>query len=291
MPTLGSDGGSGKRPDGRLLAILVIGLAMLGGAGIALVTGALPDPGARAGDVAHGPAPAEVARPRALVWPWEAIGRVERASGGHCTGTLIAPDLVLTAGHCVSGPGGAALPAEAVTFALADAVGTGAASSGVTEILRPRNLPSPGDDFAVLRLDAPLEVRPVPLLPEGEPPPGHGLNGRVVLAGYGPDLASRLAVQQDCRVLGLAGASVARHTCTSANGSSGGPVLWGVVPPKDGESAGLDRARVAGVAIGYAADGSSPRGVLITAPVLRTFMASLAASVGPETETTGGGQH
>ncbi|MGB7242579.1 MAG: trypsin-like serine protease [Sulfitobacter sp.] len=32
---------------------------------------------------------------------WEAVGRLDTKNGGFCTGTLIAPDLVLTAAHCV----------------------------------------------------------------------------------------------------------------------------------------------------------------------------------------------
>ena len=34
-------------------------------------------------------------------WPWIALGRINREIGGHCTGALIAPDLVLTAAHCL----------------------------------------------------------------------------------------------------------------------------------------------------------------------------------------------
>jgi hypothetical protein len=33
-------------------------------------------------------------------WPWQAIGTVQRRIGGVCTGTLIAPMVVLTAAHC-----------------------------------------------------------------------------------------------------------------------------------------------------------------------------------------------
>ena len=38
-------------------------------------------------------------------WPWTAIGRVNvllgRSSRGFCTGVLVAPDKVMTAGHCL----------------------------------------------------------------------------------------------------------------------------------------------------------------------------------------------
>ena len=34
-------------------------------------------------------------------WPWIAIGRVNKSGNGHCTGTLVAPDLVVTASHCL----------------------------------------------------------------------------------------------------------------------------------------------------------------------------------------------
>jgi protease YdgD len=33
--------------------------------------------------------------------PWDAIGQVNVGEHGHCTGTLVAPDVVLTAAHCV----------------------------------------------------------------------------------------------------------------------------------------------------------------------------------------------
>jgi protease YdgD len=38
---------------------------------------------------------------RDQVLGWEAVGRVDMGGGAFCTGTLIAPDLVLTAAHCL----------------------------------------------------------------------------------------------------------------------------------------------------------------------------------------------
>jgi len=34
-------------------------------------------------------------------WPWVAIGRINRESGGFCTGTLVRSDVVVTAAHCL----------------------------------------------------------------------------------------------------------------------------------------------------------------------------------------------
>jgi protease YdgD len=36
--------------------------------------------------------------------PWNALGRVQTDLGNRCTGTLIAPDRVLTAAHCLLAP-------------------------------------------------------------------------------------------------------------------------------------------------------------------------------------------
>jgi len=271
------------------MAGLVMGLALAGAAGIAVLAGVVPEVASEGAALepiaARVGAEGAAAGPVAVAWPWSAIGRVTQSSGGYCTGTLIAPDLVLTAGHCVTDAERGMMAPDQVTFEAGYRDGTSVALGRVTKILRPDDAAMPGTDVALLKLAAPLEVRPLSLLSEGEPPKGHGLNGRAILAGYEENQPGRLTVERGCLVLGLAGATLARHTCTTVNGSSGGPLLWNVEPSRPDAPIDLSHARVAGVAVGYAADGSSPAGVLVTAPAVRAFIQTVGTlAVGADTE-------
>ncbi|MAE89375.1 MAG: trypsin, partial [Pelagibaca sp.] len=49
--------------------------------------------------------------------PWQAVGRLELAGKAFCTGALIAPDMVLTAAHCLfDAETGARIPADKIQF-------------------------------------------------------------------------------------------------------------------------------------------------------------------------------
>ncbi len=47
--------------------------------------------------------------------PWSAIGQLQFAGGGACSGSLIAPDIVLTAAHCLIGQDGLAIEGRFIT--------------------------------------------------------------------------------------------------------------------------------------------------------------------------------
>src|SRR5262249_1800512 len=77
-------------------------------------------------------------------WPWQAIGRVnitDRVVGRYCTGTLVGPRLVLTAGHCLYDHRvGGWINAGRVHFVAGQARDTSAGHSAASAIILPPDL-------------------------------------------------------------------------------------------------------------------------------------------------------
>ena len=161
---------------------------------------------------------------------WKAVGRLDMMRSGYCTGTLIAPDLVLTAAHCVySKADRRLLSPEDITFQAGLTHGTAAARRSISQIEAHRgynpqaahNGQNIRYDLALLRLAEPIpthELSPFAVFPGLVP------RGPVSVVSYGQGRSEALSRQNSCQVLGSS-QKVLALDCDVTFGSSGAPVF------------------------------------------------------------------
>jgi protease YdgD len=186
-------------------------------------------------------------------WPWTALGRINREIGGHCTGALIAPDLVLTAAHClynfkdqrwtipmevhfVAGyhRGGYREHAKAARFTISP--------DWVPD--RAKSESNIGNDWALLELERSLGIEPVRLSSRSyQQIRQAAAGGALTIAGYNGDFAEILTQHHGCQLVAQAeGGRLLLHDCDATFGSSGAPLL--LVSPAGAEIIGLQSAIV-----------------------------------------------
>ncbi len=161
---------------------------------------------------------------------WEAVGRLDIDGKGFCTGALIAPDLVLTAAHCLfDRDTGLAVDPSRVEFMAGLRNGRALAYRDVRRAMpHPAYVFDPaagaadsGHDLALLELSQAIRSTQVVPFAIGA---GIGTGARVSVVSYAFDRAEVPALEDLCDVLGEE-AGVLVMTCEVDFGSSGAPIF------------------------------------------------------------------
>ncbi len=160
---------------------------------------------------------------------WEAVGRVDMAESAFCTGVLIAPDLVLTAAHCLYDRQGKLRQADSLTFRAGLRDGRAIAERVVARYVAPNAYdPRAGmtaknirHDAALLQLVEPVQTQLAdPFVLYGPARKGQ----RVSVVSYGQDRDAAPSWQRECGLLWHQDGLMA-FDCNVTYGSSGAPVF------------------------------------------------------------------
>jgi protease YdgD len=158
------------------------------------------------------------------------VGRLDFGNRGFCTGTLIGPDLVLTAGHCLyDRETGATIDPTTMTFQAGLRNGRAEAYRGVKAALAhpgyvydgTEGAARVGHDLALVQLDRPIRQSGVrPFVLDVEPETGESVS----VVSYARDREDAPSLQETCDVLDRA-SDMLVMSCDVDFGASGAPVF------------------------------------------------------------------
>lgn len=179
-------------------------------------------------------------------YPWSAIGRVVYASGRYCTGSVVAPRLVLSAAKCMfNGPGSVKLDDPPIAFLAGYDEWGYVAGARVIDVslpprynyrrwLQTREIDDLDWAFLVLDRNVGQAVGILDIMPVSEADLEQAASRNwfeLSQAGYSSDRGDNLTAHIDCRITAVQSDRTVHHECDTLFGDDGSPLLV-----KDGDA-------------------------------------------------------